>query len=107
MFDVGRSMFDVQSFQGSEPTMFHTKGSKIRGSARSPAKKPAGPTKKESLARAVVGSATVPTGIGGHGGPPYFTKKASNFMKFHKCGSAIHAWSPKIHIFYRFDKKYL
>ena len=31
-----------------------------------------------------VGSATVPTYIGGHGGPPYCPKKmASNFMKFH------------------------
>jgi hypothetical protein len=25
----------------------------------------------------------VPTYIGGHGGPPYFTKMASNLMKFH------------------------
>jgi len=31
-----------------------------------------------------VESATGPTYIGGHGGPPYFPKKmASNFMKFH------------------------
>ena len=27
-----------------------------------------------------VGSATVPTGFGGHGGPPYFTKIASKFV---------------------------
>jgi hypothetical protein len=35
-----------------------------------------------------VGSATVPTGIGGHGGPPYFTKIESKFIKFHMSAAA-------------------
>jgi hypothetical protein len=31
----------------------------------------------------------VPTGIGGHGGPPdYFTEMASKFMKFHMSAAA-------------------
>jgi hypothetical protein len=38
---------------------------------------------KETLNLAIVGSATVPTAIGGHGGPPYFTKIASKFVKLH------------------------
>jgi hypothetical protein len=34
----------------------------------------------------------VPIGIGGHGGPPYFTKIASKFMKFHTRGFGF--WVP-------------
>jgi hypothetical protein len=52
-------------------------------SAQPLAQKTAGQNGKETLVMAVVGSTTAPTGIGGHGGPPYFTKIASNFMKFH------------------------
>ena len=47
------------------------------------AKKTASQIEKETLGMAVVGSATVPTGIGGHSGSPYFTKIVSNFMEFH------------------------
>jgi hypothetical protein len=31
----------------------------------------------------------VPTGIGGHGGPPYFTKIASKFMMLHTRSSGF------------------
>jgi len=44
---------------------------------------------KETLALAIVGSATEPTGISGHSGPPYFTKIASKFMKFHTRSSRV------------------
>jgi hypothetical protein len=38
-------------------------------------KKTTGQIEKETLALDIVGSATVPTGIGGHGGPSYFLHK--------------------------------
>jgi hypothetical protein len=39
---------------------------------------------KETLNLAIVGSATVPTAIGGHGGPPYGPKH----LKFHMSGAS-------------------
>ena len=58
--------------------------SRVQGSAQPPAKKTAGQIEKETLACAIVGSATVPTSFGGHGGPPYGPKH----LKFHTSAAA-------------------
>ena len=59
--------------------MLENEGFRCQCSAPPLAKKTASQIEKETLACAIVGSATVPTSFGGHGGPPYGPKH----LKFH------------------------
>ena len=60
------------------PSMF-----KCQVSAQSPAKKDLS-SRKEAFALASVGSATVPTGRGGHGGSPYGPKHLEFHTRFNQ-----------------------
>ncbi|CAB1058921.1 hypothetical protein D1BOALGB6SA_3679 [Olavius sp. associated proteobacterium Delta 1] len=61
-----------KAFRGLAKRTFWIQGSKVQGSATPLARKADILIKKKLWSCAVAGSATVPTGIGGHGGPPYF-----------------------------------